>query len=576
MGEFDKYADYLEEHRPPEKQASEKLETAREAVESPLREAVADVLSKAPEGVTEGIETVGKGVDAVVEGVDTVKQAIDSAHEAYKGFQEAATEAIHETELYKALDSVGRPQEDRGGIDGKPMRVTPHNVNGALQLCTANAIVQCPYGITFCKMDATPSPRIHGVGQKMNNNFLTINDHLPFVNVFPYNLFTLCTNQLNPFVALATAAATAAKMGVYTPTPWPCVSSLPLFTFVPWIPTQFKVLRNGVPVISNMSKIPCYLPSLISVVHCGQGLDDSWLKAMFLGGGGIDGLMNVLNIVDMAGKGMAGIAKAGGRVSNIGKGMSSASNFGQGTLNFMEGNWGDAIGNMGSGFDELGGIAKDVKNKGAENAFNKLKTGTDVLGTLNAAAEGDMSGVLGGMSSTFEDFSGFAEDSGNEGRKKMFDNLKEMTDMAGIMNAASDGDVAGMIQGSLGFTDLDSDMVETYTNLGKDSADTLQFLVKSGQTTNRELANLKVMQAASATMTPEAARNFQDTLIRNENMQAEMEKKLPKPEMPEIEEPAKPYKTVPLDKTETPANKPELQAKPSNPFADVMNLDFSE
>ena len=462
------------------------------------------------------------------------KPIIDVAKKAQEGienFKKDTTEYIQGTEFYKALDSIGRPDEDKGGIDGKPMRALPHNVYGAMELCTSNCIVHCPYGITFCKMDATPMPRIHGVGQKMNNAFLTINDHLPFINVFPYNLFTLCTNQLNPFVALATALATAAKAGVYTPTPWPCVASLPLFTFVPWIPTQFKVLRNGMPVVTNLSKLPCYLPALIEVVHCGQGLDDSWLKAMFMGGGGIDGLLNVLNIVSKGAGKAAKLTQAGSKANIIAHQVNNVSNFSQAGLNVMKGEWGDAIGNLGDTVSGLGDLADDLGMKGTKDFADKAKAGIDMVGALNAASEGD---------------------------------------------------VAGMITNSLSASGIESaDLINTYVDLGNDSVETLDYMVKTGETNDRELANQKVMLAANSTLSPQDASNFQDTLERNDKMQAEMEKKLPKQEAPEVEEPSKPYKTVPLEKTKkaesAPSSPPPTEStkKSSNPYADAMNYDLS-
>ncbi|MBQ3630889.1 MAG: DUF4280 domain-containing protein [Prevotella sp.] len=485
----------------------------------------------------DGFEKYGNMLPPISTSPKPLIDAVKKGQEEFGKFKEDVVKDIQDSEVYKALDSIGRPVEDKGGIDGKPMRAQPHNVGGIMELCTSNAIVQCPCGMTFCKMDATPMPRIHGVGQKMNNAFLTINDHLPFINVFPYNLFTLCTNQLNPFVALATLAATVAKGGVYTPTPWPCVASLPLFTFVPWIPTQFKVLRNGMPVVTNLSKLPCYLPALIEIKHCGQGLDDSWLKSMFVGQGGIDGLLNVLSIISKAsGKGVKLTDKAtkpGMKALNtMARTINTGSQFSESTLQFMQGDWGNALGSFGGGMEGVGGILEKVGMSRGANFFNNAKTATDYANVGLATAEGDVKGMV-----------------------------KNTLSVSGVENA---------------------DMINTYIDLADDSKNTLEYMVETGQANDRELANQKVMLAANATLPPESVSQLQDTLEQNDRMQADMEKKLPKQEAPEVEEPSKPYKTVPLEKTKKTESAPstpqpaQTEKKGGNPFADAMNFDLPE
>ncbi len=85
----------------------------------------------------------------------------------------------------------------------------------------------------------------------------TIMDFAPLVNVPP---FGMCTTLTNPVVA----AATAAKLGVYTP-----ASCVPLTT-APWAPGSPTVLISGQPALTNTCTLLCQWGGVITVTNPGQ------------------------------------------------------------------------------------------------------------------------------------------------------------------------------------------------------------------------------------------------------------------------------------------------------------------
>jgi hypothetical protein len=82
-------------------------------------------------------------------------------------------------------------------------------------------------------------------------------DNIPLLNIAP---FGRCHSLANP----ATAAATAAALGVFTP--MPCIPVIP----APWLPTQPTVLIGGMPALSNASTCLCAYGGVISVLMPGQ------------------------------------------------------------------------------------------------------------------------------------------------------------------------------------------------------------------------------------------------------------------------------------------------------------------
>lgn len=86
----------------------------------------------------------------------------------------------------------------------------------------------------------------------------TVNDFAPVLNIAP---FGMCTTQLNPQVAAATAAA----MG--TPTPQPCIP----VTTAPWSPGSSVVTIDGLKALTDDSTCNCQWAGSISVTDAGVG-----------------------------------------------------------------------------------------------------------------------------------------------------------------------------------------------------------------------------------------------------------------------------------------------------------------
>ncbi len=116
------------------------------------------------------------------------------------------------------------------------------------------AILMCTFGLapsTLVVIPKGPPVTAGGVGAA------TIMDHLPIANIPP---FGACTSLANP----TTAAATAAALGVLTPTP--CVPVIP----APWVPGSPTVLINNMPALNSTSKCMCAWAGVISVTVPGQ------------------------------------------------------------------------------------------------------------------------------------------------------------------------------------------------------------------------------------------------------------------------------------------------------------------
>lgn len=123
----------------------------------------------------------------------------------------------------------------------------------AIQVCTG-ALLQCSFGALPSSLTAIPKgPPVMATAP----NAATIKDHIPLANIQP---FGLCSAPTNP----AVIAATAAKLGVFTP--MPCIPVTP----VPWAPGSPRVLINNAPALNNTSKCLCTWLGIISVIDPGQ------------------------------------------------------------------------------------------------------------------------------------------------------------------------------------------------------------------------------------------------------------------------------------------------------------------
>ena len=112
------------------------------------------------------------------------------------------------------------------------------------------ATLMCTMGIGPSQLTITPQNRVCAQGQFAAN----IMDHIPLVNIMP---FPLCNSMANPIVA----AATAAKLGVFTPAA--CLPNTP----APWTPGSPTVLVGGMPALNNSSTCMCVYGGTISIIN---------------------------------------------------------------------------------------------------------------------------------------------------------------------------------------------------------------------------------------------------------------------------------------------------------------------
>lgn len=121
------------------------------------------------------------------------------------------------------------------------------------QVC-AGAALQCSFGGAPGTLNVLPANRttVGGVPAA------TVADAIPIVNITP---FALCQSAANPTVI----AATAAKLGVFTP--MPCVPATPS----PWIPGGAPtVLIGSMPTLNAQGMLVCMWGGVITVAQPGQ------------------------------------------------------------------------------------------------------------------------------------------------------------------------------------------------------------------------------------------------------------------------------------------------------------------
>ncbi|MCC6628993.1 MAG: DUF4280 domain-containing protein [Chloroflexi bacterium] len=119
-------------------------------------------------------------------------------------------------------------------------------VNGAMLMCT--------FGVAPCPLTVVPK----GVPVMIGGlPAATIMDFAPIANIAS---FGMCSAPTNPVVI----AATAAKLGVFSPAP--CVPA----TAAPWMPGSPTVMVGNLPALTNTSKCMCTWLGVISVTTPGQ------------------------------------------------------------------------------------------------------------------------------------------------------------------------------------------------------------------------------------------------------------------------------------------------------------------
>jgi hypothetical protein len=121
-----------------------------------------------------------------------------------------------------------------------------------LQVCMG-ASMMCTMGMAPSSLVVLPTNRVL-TGEVPDANIM---DYIPMVNIMP---FGACMSPAFP----ATAAATAAALGVLTP--MPCIPG----TTSPWITGAPTVLLAEMPTLDNVSQLVCMFGGMISFVDAGE------------------------------------------------------------------------------------------------------------------------------------------------------------------------------------------------------------------------------------------------------------------------------------------------------------------
>jgi hypothetical protein len=121
------------------------------------------------------------------------------------------------------------------------------------QQVSTGAMLQCSFGISPSTLNVLPQNRV--TANQMAA--ATIMDHVPMVNVMP---FGMCNSIANPVVA----AATAAKLGVFTPAA--CIPA----TVTPWTPGSATVMIGNLPALTNSCQLTCMWGGIITITDPGQ------------------------------------------------------------------------------------------------------------------------------------------------------------------------------------------------------------------------------------------------------------------------------------------------------------------
>lgn len=123
------------------------------------------------------------------------------------------------------------------------------------QLVCNTAMLMCSFGVAPSTLMVTPENMVNA----SNMPAATIMDNIPMKNILP---FGMCNTISNP----AVAAATAAKLGVFTPAA--CIPVIP----APWVPGSVTVMIRSKPALNSTCKAMCTWGGVISVTFPGQVL----------------------------------------------------------------------------------------------------------------------------------------------------------------------------------------------------------------------------------------------------------------------------------------------------------------
>ena len=115
------------------------------------------------------------------------------------------------------------------------------------------ASLMCSFGVAPSTLLVLPLNRV----MSGNQPAATIMDHIPMTNIIP---FAMCSSPANPTVI----AATAAKLGVFSPAP--CIPA----TTAPWVPGALTVMLGNQPALDNTCICMCMWAGVVSVASPGQ------------------------------------------------------------------------------------------------------------------------------------------------------------------------------------------------------------------------------------------------------------------------------------------------------------------
>ena len=123
-----------------------------------------------------------------------------------------------------------------------------------MSLVVNGALLTCSFGVAPCQLMVIPTSRVFISNQPV----ASIADCIPMVNI---KSFGMCNTMTNHTVA----AATAAKLGVFTP--MPCIPVIA----TPWISTKPTLMSSSSGILLQSSDIcMCAYGGIIKILFSGQ------------------------------------------------------------------------------------------------------------------------------------------------------------------------------------------------------------------------------------------------------------------------------------------------------------------
>ena len=234
----------------------------------------------------------------------------------YQGTREEANRSLFTDNFdYEKIQKEATAQLNRVDQSMFPARNGFHSaIQGSLNICTENAIMQCAMGSVCSKLHIMDPLRGSVIGTGIKNRCAVITDCVPGLN---FDGFGACWNILNPAVAAATLAASIAA-GTFVLTPMPCLATM---MPSPWLPILGEMIAiRKIPVLVDKSLCNCWGLGFITITHCGQGLDASPIRLT-----NADGTINWHQVASLAANVLGTVLSGGGAiVANVAKAAAAA------------------------------------------------------------------------------------------------------------------------------------------------------------------------------------------------------------------------------------------------------------